>query len=293
MQQFKDNNQFKSFMKKESKRLGINIHNTYTTYISRRLLEKMSIINPYAFLIKGSAAETIYLGRMIRAIVDLDIASLNSYDENISNLEFLLREYDFDQFNYELNKDVERSRTGIYKLSMVAKYGKIKQHIGIDYQDKYNRLIELERRIMPPLFDGDTPFEVYLPSFEEFLAEKLCIIAENDSEFSLNTRVKDFYDIYELHGGKYDYDKLTEYFQKMLKLRNKIDMKDVKTTYFDEKYIEERQKLWDATKKRYDFIDHEIDFDRSVYYTRAVLREQLQRNGQRMEENKSLVKSNK
>ena len=293
MQQFKDNNQFKSFMKKESKRLGISIHNTYTTYVLRRLLEKMSIINPYAFLIKGSAAETIYLGRMIRAIVDLDIASLNSYNENISNLEFLLREYDFDQFNYGLNKDVERSRTGIYKLSMVAKYGKIKQPIGIDYQDKYNRLIELERRIMPPLFEGDTPFEVYLPSFEEFLAEKLCIIAENDREFNLNTRVKDFYDIYELHGGKYDYDKLTEYFQKMLKLRNKIDMKDVRTTYFDEKYIEERQKLWDATKKRYDFIDNEIDFDRSVYYTRAVLREQLQRNGQRMEENKSLVKSNK
>ena len=290
MLDFKNENQFKSFMKKESKRLNINIRNTYTTYIARRLLEKMSTINPFAFLIKGSAAETVYLGKMIRAIVDLDIASLNSYQKNMMNLEFLLSEYDFDQFNYELNKNVERTNTGIYKLSMVAKYGKIKQPIGIDYQEKYNRLIELERRIMPPLFEGDTPFEVYLPSFEEFLAEKLCIIAENDKEFNLNTRVKDFYDIYELHGGKYDYDKLTEYFYKMLNLRNKIKMKEIRTVDFDEEYIKERQSLWDATKKRYDFIDNEIDFEGAVYYTRAVLREQLQRNGQKMEEPKSLIK---
>ena len=41
MLEFKDNNQFKSYMKKESKRLNIDIKNTYTTYISRRLLEKL------------------------------------------------------------------------------------------------------------------------------------------------------------------------------------------------------------------------------------------------------------
>ncbi len=289
MLEFKDNNQFKSFMKKESKRLNININNTYITYISRRLLEKICTINPYAFLIKGSAAETIYLGKMIRAIVDLDIASLNSFEENEYNLDLLFQEHKFDQFNYSLNKDIEISNTGIYKISTVAKFGKIKQPIGIDYQANYNRLIELEKRIMPPIFEGDQPFEVYLPSFEEFLAEKLCIIAENDREFKLNTRVKDFYDIYELHGGIYDYDKLTEYFKKMIKLRNKVKMESIKTTDFNELYIAERQPLWDATKKRYDFIDHEIDFEGAVYYTRAVLREQLQRNGQTMEENKFLI----
>ena len=289
MLEFKDNNQFKSYMKKESKRLNIDIKNTYTTYISRRLLEKMNRINPYAFLVKGSAAETVYLGKMIRAVVDLDIASLNSFEQNKMNLEFLLREDPNDQFNFELNKDIKQTNTGIYKISTVAKYGKIKQPLGIDYQANYNRLIELERRIMPPIFEGDEPFEVYLPSFEEFLAEKLCIVAENDQEFKLNTRVKDFYDIYELHGGKYDYDKLTDYFEKMIKLRNKIKMENIRTVDFNEEYIKERQPLWDSTKKRYDFIDDEIEFDGAVYYTRAVLREQLQRNGQKMEENKALI----
>ena len=287
---FKDNNQFKSFMKKESKRLGINIHNTYATYMSRLLLERISKYNPSEFLIKGSSAEVVYLGRMIRAIVDLDIATFDTFKENEESIMNIVKYRDNEQFNFSLNKDIYQTNTGIYKIHLVGSYDKIKQPIGIDYQENYSRLIELEKGIMPPIFEGDEPFELYLPSFEEFLAEKLCIIAENDQEFNLNTRVKDFYDIYELHGGKYDYDKLTEYFKLMLKYRNKIKMDNIKTVNFNDEYINQRRGLWKSAKERYDFIDHEIEFDGAVYYTRAVLREQLQRNGQEMEENKALTK---
>ena len=70
MLKFKDNNQFKSYMKKEAKRLNINIHNAYSTYMARRLLERISKVSPDTFLIKGSSAEVAYLGHMVRAIVD-------------------------------------------------------------------------------------------------------------------------------------------------------------------------------------------------------------------------------
>ena len=71
-------------MKKESRRLGINIHNTYATYMSRILLERISKYNPSEFLIKGSSAEAAYLGRMIRAIVDLDIATFDKPYINVN-----------------------------------------------------------------------------------------------------------------------------------------------------------------------------------------------------------------
>ena len=46
---------------------------------------------------------------------------------------------------------------------------------------------------------------------EEHLAEKLCIVAESNREDILNTRVKDFYDIYKLKGGKYDYERWCDF----------------------------------------------------------------------------------
>ena len=135
---------------------------------------------------------------------------------------------------------------------------------------------------MPPIFEGDVPFELYMPSFEEYLAEKLCIIVESNDESKLNTRVKDFYDIYQLHGGKYDSDKLTEYFKKMLALRNKITIEQANTTMLDSEFVRNHQKIWDSTREKYSFSDKEIDFVGAVYYTRSVLREQLQKSGMEM-----------
>ncbi len=72
----------------------------------------------------------------------------------------------------------------------------------MDVQANYPRLIESQLRVMPVIFQGDEPFMMNVPSFEEYLAEKLCIIVESNKTDVLNTRVKDFYDIYQLHGGK-------------------------------------------------------------------------------------------
>ena len=69
----------------------------------------------------------------------------------------------------------------------------------------------------------------------------------------------------------------------MLKLRGKINIEDVRTDTFNDTYIKERQHLWDSTKNKYDFIDNDINLDGAVYYTRAVLREQLQRNGLKLD----------
>lgn len=277
MQQFKNTNQFRSFMKKEAVRLNLGIRNTYNTFVSRCFLEKLSKYNDGHILIKGSSSETAYLGRMVRGITDIDIATINGIEECV---EIISRAIEDDStMKFVLKGKPKITPTGIYKMSFDASIDKTKHTLGVDLQDNYKRLIEKEKRMMPPIFEGDQEFKILVPSFEEYLAEKLCIILESNKPDLLNTRVKDFYDIYQLHGGQYDPQKLTKYFKKMLRLRGKIKLQDATTEYLDKEFIMNHQDIWKSTKEKYDFIDSEIDLYGAVYYTRAVLREELQKNG--------------
>lgn len=284
MVEFRNSNQMKSYMKKEAERLNMNIGGVYTTFVARNFLEKVSKMSDQEIMIKGSSAEIAYLGRLVRAITDVDLALFNDFDLNAPLLFRIINSND-GLFKFKLNRSVHRTPTGIYKMSLKGEYGTISQSLGLDIQDNYNRLIEPTTRMMPPIFEGDEPFYIYVPSFEEYLAEKLCIILESKKADVLNTRVKDFYDIYELHGGEYDYDKLTEYFGKMMRLRAKIRMQDAETLSLNGNFIQNHLDVWESACKKYDFIDKEIDLAGAVYYTRAVLREQLQKNGQEMSDN--------
>ncbi len=180
---------------------------------------------------------------------------------------------------FSLNKKPSITKTGIYKFSYDADMDKVKNSLNVDFQDNYIRLIEKKYSVMPKIFEGDKEFIMATPSFEEYIAEKLCIILESNKPDLLNTRLKDFYDIYELHGGKYDSEKLAEYFKIMLALRAKIRLQDATTDYLDKNFIENHNDIWNAVSKKYDFLDKEIDLGGAVYYTRAVLREYLQKNG--------------
>lgn len=279
--EFRNSNQLKSFLKKESQRLNISISSVYTTFFAREFLYRLSRQNNQEILIKGSSAEITYLGRLVRAITDIDLAGLNNYNEVMPILVDSMNDCTLSNIDYHLC-NMSKTQNGIYKLSLEAKLGKIKQPLGIDFQERYNRLIEPVELLMPPIFEGDVPFPVYVPSYEEYLADKLCCIIERNKPNILNTRVKDFYDIYQLHGGSYDPDKLTEYFKKMVKLCGKVNLSDVDTQLLNREFIEKHRAVWESTKRRYDFMDQEIDLDGAVYYTRGVLREQLQKNGQEM-----------
>ena len=279
MIEFKNSNQMKSFMMKESKRLNMSISNVYHTFIARSLLEKLSEKNNKLILVKGSSAEISYLGSLVRSITDVDLAGLKGLDINKDFIRDILLDNENKQIKFSLAKKPFITNTGIYKLSCKGNFDQMKQDINVDFQTDYNRLIEPEMRVMPEIFEGDKEFEIQVPSFEEYLAEKLCIIVESNKEDVLNTRVKDFYDIYQLHGGKYDYEKLTYYFGLMIRLRNKIAIENANTMHLNTDFVESHKDMWERAKDKYDFLDKEISFAGAMYYTRAVLREQLQKNG--------------
>ncbi len=289
MMEFKNKDQFKAFMKKEANRLNMSSPNAYHTFYARKLLEKISKEDNPNILVKGSSAEIAYLGTLVRGITDVDLVSVGDLNVNQEFVKSILLNNDGEQFQFCLNKAPYRTPTGIIKYSSGVTFDGMKQDLSIDFQDGYSRLIDPEKRVFPPIFEGDKPFEINVPSFEEYLAEKLCIIVESNKTDVLNTRLKDFYDIYQLHGGKYDFELLTCYFGIMLCLRNKIKIKDASTLHLNQDFIEAHKHLWPLVSQKYDFFDKEIDLKGAVYYTRGVLREQLQKLGNIMPDNNNLV----
>ena len=71
--EFRNEDHLKSFLKSESKRLGVSIQNTYSTFFSKVLLERISKMSYDELFVKGSFSELAHLNDMIRPITDIDL----------------------------------------------------------------------------------------------------------------------------------------------------------------------------------------------------------------------------
>lgn len=267
----------KSFLKKESERLGISINNVYNTYFSRILLNNISNHNEHnEVIVKGSFAQLVQLGKIVRPITDIDLASkephhdpllilINAMCDETNNVDYILRGKPF------------TTNTGIIKIPISAKYGKISHPIGIDYRENYPFIFKKESKIVPKIFEGDEEYKVIVPSIEEILAEKLYIIIKKNKLYDLNTRVKDLYDVYQLHGGNYDLDLFSYFFEKIIEMSSHVNKDDLTTEFLSKDFVNKYQEEWEHSKKKYEFMDGDIDLEGSVYYARGVLSEQIQK----------------
>lgn len=273
--EFNNSDQLKSFLKNESKRLGVSINNTYNTFFSKILLKRISEMSYDKLFVKGSFSELAHLNEMIRPITDIDLVSTEYHNDPLLILFRAMYDTNGNIF-YELSDLPKRTKTGIYKINIVANFDKIKHPISIDFQELSNVIYEKDYKRIDPLFKGDNHFYIWTPSFEEHLAEKLCIVVESNKENVLNTRVKDFYDIYKLCGGEYDKERLSYFFYHMLKDRKKIDVETASTRHLTESYIKNHQDIWEAMSKKYEFMDKTVDFRESVEFTRELLSKEIE-----------------
>ena len=294
--EFNNLNQEKAFMKKEANRLKISSMATYTTYYSRKLLEKLALINRGDLVVKGSFSQYVHLGKLSRPVLDIDLSSVLSHQVPINILLQAINETYQGNVSYELSGKPRQTKNGVYKIPVVAKvkYDGEKEMVipvPVDFKENNKVIFETQFKPVEPLFTGDTKFYINTPSFEEHIAEKLYIVSHNTREDILNTRVKDFYDIYKLFGKDYDADKFSLYFEAMILLYG-MRLEDVNGRFLNSEFVKRHEELWNSMKMKYEFIDKDVNLDEAVYYTKAVLKDQVQRikSGKLKEQAYSLVR---
>lgn len=281
MNNFNNSASLKAYLNKESKRLNISIGNIYNTFFSRDLLYRLSKIDHSKdIIVKGSFAQFVHLEKVVRPITDIDLTStINHHNPLILLVNAMCDKASDNDFDYILRGVPKRTNSGIIKIPISAKYEKINHPIGIDYRENHPCIYEKQVKIVPKIFSKDEEYEVVVPSMEETLAEKLYIIAvaKNLKEGVLNTRAKDFYDVYHLHGGSYDLDKFSYYFEKMINDYGLVsDINALNTDYLNNDFIEKHEGVWESNKKNYEFLDDDVDLKGAVYYTKSTLNEQYQ-----------------
>src|SRR5574344_1054922 len=158
--EFKNDDQLRSFLKSESKRLNISIQNVYNTFFSRYLLSKLSDINSGILFVKGSFVELIHAQKLYRPITDLDLATLNDSQDAIIYL--LSKIYyscakadgmiDNSRIYFELSKLPKVSSTGINQFNLLCLFGKTSHPLNVDLEPNYDRIMELNYKMVPTVF---------------------------------------------------------------------------------------------------------------------------------------------
>lgn len=279
--EFRNLDQEKSFMKKEAKRLGITPMATYTTYYARKLLEKLALINNGDLVVKGSFSQYVHLKELTRPVLDIDLSSTLSHHIPINILFAAIYDTFSNELTFDLSTTPRQTKNGVYKIPVVAKvkYEGSKEMVipvPIDFKDNNKVIFEIQFKAVEPLFEGDQKFYINTPSFEEHIAEKLYIIAHNTREDIPNTRVKDFYDIYKLFGKNYDEDKFSLYFEAMVMMYG-MNLDDINADFLDKEFVKRHLELWEMIKEKYQFVDKEVELSEAVFFTKAVLSEQIQK----------------
>lgn len=280
--EFNNLNQHKAFIKKEANRLGITPASAYTTYYSRVLLERLALINRGVLLVKGSFSQYVHLKILSRPVLDIDLSSEHFHQIPLHILYQAINDSSDSIVEFDITSIPKQTRNGVYKIPIVAKIhypGDEKEviiPIPVDFKENNNDIFETQFKKVEPIFIGDEPFYINTPSFEEHIAEKLYIISHCTRSDVLNTRVKDFYDIYMLHGKDYDPDKFCLYFQAMVMMYGD-KLENVSAEFLDKKFINKHEELWQRMQEKYQFLDRELTLDEAVYYVKAVLKEQIQR----------------
>lgn len=279
--EFKNIDQNKAFIKNEAKRLGISTKAAYSTYYSRLLLEKLAQLNYGSMVVKGSFSQIVHLKKLSRPVLDIDLSSTNDHNIPILLLYQAMYESSDDIITFDFSKLPTQTPNGVYKISIVAtiKYPdsdkKLVLPINVDFKENNDVIFETQYKAVPPIFYGDKKYYINVPSFEEHLAEKLYIISHNRRTDVLNTRVKDFYDVYKLYQEDFDEDKFSLYFQMMLLMYE--DTLDISSDFLDEDYIQRHLEIWESMKKKYEFVDKSLKFSDAVLYAKSVLDEQINR----------------
>ena len=61
----------------------------------------------------------------------------------------------------------------------------------------------------------------------------------------------------------------------MIKVRGKINYSDISTKHLNKDFVNKHQGVWDASKKKYEFLDKNVDFKDAVDFSKEILDKQI------------------
>ena len=249
-----------------------------TAYMMERFLERLAS-SKYKdnFVIKGGILVTSMVGVSLRSTMDID-ASITGYNLSKNEVQRVIADImaiDMnDDVTFEVNGISEIMSTMEYpgiRVSMIAHMGKLVTPIKIDISTDdivTPRAIEYQYKLLLE----DRTINLLSYNLETIFAEKMQTIL---SRGILNTRMRDFYDVYmllSLYKEKIVSDTLEEAFDSTCKKRNTIVLKaQGENIIYNLATSEELRNLWKSYQKKYSYA-REISYDDAILAVREIFK---------------------
>lgn len=256
----KTSRQLKDLIRNLSKEKKAEAQILMRNFMMERFLERISL-SDYRdkFILKGGMLVAAMVGLDARATMDLD-ATVTGFDVNAGNIEDIVK----DIISVPVDDGVVFSIVQISEIMDEAEYPGIRISMKASFDGALIPLkidISTGDAITPrairysfKLMFEDRKIEVFAYNLETVLAEKVETIIRRAT---LNTRMRDFYDIYilnQLYGDTLDYELFGRAMNATAQKRGSIHFLADAYDIFEEIYhSEEMQKLWISYQKKFSY----------------------------------------
>lgn len=270
--------QIKGRIKNLANNMSADPRTLMTAYMMERFLERLAS-SKYKdnFVIKGGILVTSMVGVSLRSTMDID-ASITGYNLSKNEVQRVITDImaiDMnDDVTFEVNGISEIMSTMEYpgiRVSMIAHMGKLVTPIKIDISTGdivTPRAIEYQYKLLLE----DRTINLLSYNLETIFAEKMQTIL---SRGILNTRMRDFYDVYmllSLYKEKIVSDTLEEAFDSTCKKRNTTVLKaQGENVIYNLATSEELRNLWKSYQKKYSYA-REISYDDAILAVREIFK---------------------
>lgn len=239
---------------------GIPSNTIIQTYMMERFLERISeSVYSDNFIIKGGFLIASILGLNLRSTMDIDttITGLPIDKESIERILYEIVNVEVDDnvsfkiVNIKPIHDV--SEYDDFRINLEATFFTIKQNIKIDTTTG-DLIIPEEIDFQYKLLFDEKEIQIKAYNLETIIAEKIeTIISRN----VLNTRARDYYDIYVLKKTKWhliNVELLVDAIVKKFKERDSmIYLKDIARIYEEMSRSSDLRSAWNNYQKKYDY----------------------------------------
>lgn len=252
---------------------GITTNEILQNYMFERILERLSVSKyKYNFILKGGLLLSSIMGIDTRTTMDMDTAikGINLTDEKLYKVLNEILNIDVnDGVTFEIRNSEpirEEEDYGGLKYNLIAHFENLRVDLSVDIATGdviTPKEIEYEYKMM---FE-DRNLKIMAYNIETIIAEKFQTVI---SRGILNSRMKDYYDLYYLITYKtYSKENLSLAIERTFEKRE-TQKEDIKKTILEIEKSDFIKELWDSYRKKHRYAE-EIEFEEVIEAIREII----------------------